>query len=131
MNTTTKPTKKILIVEDDADTRRALNIRLRSHEYETAFAGDAISAVTVARNEAPDLILLDLGLPGGDGFLLMERFETLPELSSVPVVVLTGRDEHPNKRRAEALGAKAFFQKPADNEQLLSRISTILENDEA
>ncbi len=55
---------KILIIEDDADLRRALNVRLRASEYETAFASDAVMALSIAKKEAPDLILLDLGLPG-------------------------------------------------------------------
>lgn len=117
---------KILIIEDDVDTRKALNIRLRANEYDTEFAGDAISAVKVAVDTMPDLILLDLGLPGGDGFMLIERFQQLAKLSCVPIVVLTGRDAEPNQQRAEELGVEAFFQKPAENEALLSKIGEIL-----
>ena len=59
--------KKILIVEDDADIRRLLQLRLRSQQYESAFAGDAVTALTIARKEQPDLILLDLGRRAATG----------------------------------------------------------------
>ena len=71
---------KILIVDDDQDIRRLLGHRLKSEGYVPVFAGDAISAVNLARKEAPDLILLDLGLPAGDGRLVMERLRAMPAL---------------------------------------------------
>ena len=114
--------KKILIVEDDQDMRRALNIRLRANNYETAFASDAIEALSIAKKEQPDLVLLDLGLPAGDGFMVMDRMKDIPSLSCLPVIVVSARDPAGNKDRALSAGAAAFFQKPVDNGQLMAAI---------
>ena len=114
--------KKILIVEDDQDMRRALNVRLRANNYDTAFASDAIEALSIARKEKPDLLLLDLGLPGGDGFTVMDRMRNFSSLSVLPVIVVSARDPEANKDRALSAGAEAYFQKPVDNEQLLAAI---------
>jgi CheY-like chemotaxis protein len=113
---------KILIVDDDADHRRGLNLRLRANNYETAFAADALQAVSVARKERPDLVLLDISLPGGDGFLVMNRFRQHPDLGAIPVIVVSGRDPATIRQRALESGAVAFFQKPADNAALLDAI---------
>jgi DNA-binding response OmpR family regulator len=113
---------KILIIEDDQDMRRGLNVRLRASEYETAFASDAVMALSVAKKEKPDLILLDLGLPGGDGFLVLERMKNVGLLASTPVIVISARDPKTNEKRALDAGAEAFFQKPVDNEQLMKAI---------
>jgi DNA-binding response OmpR family regulator len=114
--------KKILIVEDDQDMRRALNVRLRANNYDTAFASDAVEALSIARKEQPDLVLLDLGLPAGDGFTVMDRMKDIPALSCLPVIVVSARDPAGNKDRALSAGAAAFFQKPVDNGQLLAAI---------
>jgi CheY-like chemotaxis protein len=111
---------KILIVEDDADTRKALNVRLRANNYDTVYAVDGFSAVSAAAKEHPDVILLDLGLPAGDGFTVMERLQAIPNLATIPVIVLTGRDRKGNWERAMAAGCYAFFQKPPDTQALLA-----------
>ena len=113
---------KILIIEDDHDLRRALNVRLRASEYETAFATDAVMALSIAKKEVPDLILLDLGLPGGDGFIVLDRMKNIPSLACTPVIVLSARDPQTNEKRALDAGAEAFFQKPVDNDQLIKAI---------
>lgn len=117
---------KILIVDDDQDLRRGLNIRLRANGYETAFAQDAITAVSEARKENPDLIILDIGLPGGDGFVVMNRLQDIASLACTPIIVLSARDPMANEQRALDAGAAAFFQKPADNDGLLSAIRKAL-----
>jgi DNA-binding response OmpR family regulator len=117
---------KILIVDDDPDLRRALRLRLRANNYETVHAQDGYSAITVAQKERPDLIVLDLGLPAGDGFVVLQRLQSLDHLAGIPVVVLTARDPQNNEERALKGGAAAFFQKPVDNAELLDVIRASL-----
>src|SRR5439155_11452422 len=69
----TKP--KILIVDDDPDLRRGLNLRLRANHYDTSYAMDGFSAIAMAQKERPDLIILDIGLPAGDGFVVLDRLQ--------------------------------------------------------
>jgi two-component system KDP operon response regulator KdpE len=68
---------KVLVIEDDVDISRLLGMQLRAGGYEAAYASDAVTAMTVARKERPDLILLDLGLPGGGGLLVLQRLRTV------------------------------------------------------
>jgi two-component system alkaline phosphatase synthesis response regulator PhoP len=117
---------KILVIDDDQDVAMGLRVRLRANNFATVFATDAVSAISQAKNETPDLILLDLGLPGGDGFLVMERLNNIESLASIPVMVLSARDPQANKERALAAGAKAYFQKPVDNDELLAAIRKTL-----
>lgn len=118
--------KKILVVEDDADLRRGLMMRLRAHKYEIVYAEDGVSAVSVARRERPDLVLLDIGLPGGDGFSVLRRLQNMASVAGVPVIIVTGRDPEATRQPAMELGATALFQKPVDNEQLMAAIAEAL-----
>jgi DNA-binding response OmpR family regulator len=119
-------TKKILIIDDDKDLLRGLNVRLRANGYSTVFATDAVTAVSVARKEEPDVILLDIGLPCGDGFTVMDRLATLTTTSGTPIIIITGRDPSANKERALHAGAVAFLQKPFDNKELLAAVQKAL-----
>jgi DNA-binding response OmpR family regulator len=121
--------RRILIVEDDADIARALNLRLRSAGYETSVAVDAVSAVSGARQFSPDLVLLDLGLPGGNGYAVLERLRGLGSLTAIPVVVLSAWDREVNEPRALAEGAQAFLAKPIDDEDLLRVVGEALAAD--
>ena len=114
--------KKILIVDDDVDIRIGLSARLRAHGYTTVFAEDGFSATSIARRESPDLILLDLGLPAGDGFVVLERLRTNTLLAAIPVIVISARDAESNEKRALEAGATAYFQKPVANEALLAAV---------
>jgi DNA-binding response OmpR family regulator len=119
---------KVLIVDDDPDLRRALKIRLRANHYDTVQASDGYSAIAVAQKEQPDLIILDLGLPAGDGFTVLRRLQQSDPLSDIPVIVLTARDPLYNRLKTLLAGAVAFIQKPADNRELLDMISATLPN---
>lgn len=118
--------RKVLIVEDDADVRLGYHVLLKANHYDTFFAADSLSAVSEARKHQPDLIILDLGLPGGDGFIVLDRFRANTYLSVIPVVVVSGRDMHGNRERALKAGARAFLQKPWNDNELLSIIEELL-----
>jgi DNA-binding response OmpR family regulator len=118
--------KKILIVDDDGHLLLGLAAKLKAHGYVVFSAMDGISAIAVARQEVPDLVLLDLGLPGGDGFLVLERLRKMTDFVAIPVIVLSARDPATNKERALQAGAVSFFQKPPDNRELLGAIRNAL-----
>jgi two-component system KDP operon response regulator KdpE len=118
---------KIMVVDDDPDLRQALTLRLRANNFDTINACDGYSAIALAQKEKPHLIILDLGLPAGDGFSVLTNLRKFPALSSIPVIVLTARDPEGNEKRTLGSGAVAFFQKPADNEELMGVIRTSLQ----
>src|ERR1700688_728172 len=118
--------RKILIVDDNADIRLGMHLRLKANRYETFFAADAFAGVAEARKHRPDLIILDLGLPAGDGFTVMERLRQIPFLAVIPVIVVSARDGLGNQKRAFEAGAKAFLQKPIDDAELLAVVRQAL-----
>jgi two-component system KDP operon response regulator KdpE len=120
------PKQKILVVDDDPDLVRAMRLRLRANNYEVTTATDGYTAIASAQKERPALIILDLGLPVGDGFVVLERLQNIDALASVPVIVLSARDPQSNEERALKAGASAFFQKPADNDELMNAIRASL-----
>jgi DNA-binding response OmpR family regulator len=118
--------KKILIIDDDEHLLLGLTARLKTNGYAVVWANDAVGAIAVARKEAPDLVILDLGLPAGDGFLVMDRMRALSDLVALPIIVLSARDPADNKKRALDAGAAAYFQKPPDNHEFLMAIRRAL-----
>jgi DNA-binding response OmpR family regulator len=118
--------KKILIVDDDPNVCKGMEVRLKANHYDTFFATDAISTLRQARKHEPDLIILDLGLPDGDGFVVIEKLKVWPSLAMIPVIVVSALDLRPNKERAIKAGAKAYLQKPVDNAEFLRIIRQAL-----
>jgi DNA-binding response OmpR family regulator len=118
--------KKILIVDDDPDVRLGLQLRLVQNDYHVMSAGDGVAGIAEARKHIPDLMILDLGLPAGDGFSVLERLKVNQRLSSIPVIVLSARDRVDNWDRAIKAGAKTFLQKPVANDKLLAVIRLVL-----
>jgi len=118
--------RKILIVEDDGDVSIGYHILLNAHHYDTFFTSDSLSAVSGARTHQADLMILDLGLPTGDGFVVLEKFRANADLAAIPIIVVSARDLHGNKERALEAGAKAYLQKPWDDDELLAIIGQLL-----
>jgi DNA-binding response OmpR family regulator len=119
--------KKILVVDDDPDVRLGLQLRLSANHYDVISAADGVASIAEARKHMPDLMILDLGLPAGDGFSVLERMKANEKLSSIPVIVLSGRDRVGNRDRAIKAGARTFLQKPMANDKLLAVIRLVLE----
>jgi DNA-binding response OmpR family regulator len=117
---------RILIVEDDTDMVHAMAVRLKAQGYSLVFAEDAISAISVARKEKPDLIVLDLGLPAGDGFMVIKRLKALPDLMLVPIIVVSARNPKFNEPLVLEAGADLFLQKPFEAAEFLGAIQNAL-----
>ena len=118
--------RPIAIVEDDADIRGLLDFKLRAAGYETAFARDGVSAIGVIRKAQPDLIPLDIGLPGGDGFVILDRLREFDALATIPIVVITARTQPDARERMELSGVAAFVEKPFEVGEFLQTLESIL-----
>lgn len=116
------PKQTILIVDDSADTRLLLSARLQADHCHTVFAADAIQAMSVALKERPAAILLDLGLPGGNGLIVLQRFKANTVLSGIPVIIVSAEDPQVAEARTIQAGALAFLQKPVDQDQLMAAV---------
>ena len=90
--------KTILIVEDDEDLAKGLSIRLEANGYATIWAADASSGIDKALKTIPDLILLDLGLPDDNGFVMIKKMTEMKPLAAIPVIVVTGRSDRKSTR---------------------------------
>lgn len=122
--------RKILLVDDDQVVLKAMSLKLQANGYQVLTASDGANAVSLVRNESPDLVILDINFPpevgmSWDGFKIMEWFRGRTDSGGMPVIIITGEDSPRNKERAEEVGAVAFFQKPINTEQLLATIREI------
>jgi|ERR1700722_7741098 len=84
--------KKILIVDDDPDVCKGMEVRLKADHYDIFFATDAVSTLSQAHKHEPNLIIIDLGLPGGYGLVMIEKLKVWPCLTLVPVIVVYAQD---------------------------------------
>ena len=114
--------KKVLIVEDDKKIVMALTVRLKAAGYEVITAFDAVMAGSMAVKHRPDLVLLDISMPGGNGFIVAERLQNSSVTAGVPMIFLTASKQPGMRQKAQELGAVAFFEKPYVAEELLAAI---------
>lgn len=110
---------RVLVVEDETAIRRALEIGLRANGYEVLIAADGRTALQAGAEDAPDLVLLDLGLPDLSGFEVLRMLRTW---STVPVIVLSARHGSGDKVEALDLGADDYVTKPFGLDELLARV---------
>jgi CheY-like chemotaxis protein len=116
----------ILVVDDNEPSRDALSRRLERRGYRTLLAGDGAEAVAAAHLERPSLILMDLGLPGIDGWEATRQLKQDPATAHIPVIVLSAHAMTNDRDLALAAGADDFDTKPVRFRQLLGRIDALL-----
>ncbi len=117
---------QILVVEDERDIAALVAYHLTKEGFRVRTVGSGDEALEAVRNERPDLVVLDLMLPGLSGYEILEEIRRQPSLSDVPVVVLTARREESDRIRGLELGADDYMTKPFSPQELVLRIGTVL-----
>lgn len=117
-------TKTLLLIEDDSKIALALGIRLKAAGYTVVTAPDAVHAMAQAVKHDPDVVVLDINLPGGDGFLVAERLRATRV--SLPIVFITASKKPGLHERARALGAATLIEKPFTAGDLIEAIENSL-----
>ena len=120
----------ILIVEDETDFSEVLKMRLESKGFGVVTAMDGYQGVKLAHAQKPELIILDLMLPAGDGLSVLGKLKLSADTSHIPIVVLTGMINEEYKKKVMDRGVEAYLQKPCDSDTLLKTIENILKNDQ-
>jgi DNA-binding response OmpR family regulator len=119
--------QRILVVDDESAIRLLCRVNLDSAGFETIEAGDGETAVALARSERPDLILLDVMLPGRNGWEVARKLAEMPETRSIPIVFLTARVAEPDEVQAHAVGGIGYITKPFDPAELVQTVAATLQ----
>lgn len=117
---------KILVIDDEERNRTLLEVLVQADGYATIAAADGVAGLALAIAEQPDVILLDLMMPGMDGFEVVHRLKSNPITRSLPILIVTALDDVASHRRILASGADEFINKPVDRWELSLRISKLL-----
>lgn len=119
-------TKKILIIEDEFPMRYLIEYQLKHNGYEVNLAKDGLTGLKEIQKNRPDLVLLDVMMPGMDGFEVCQRIKQAPETSDIPVIFVTASEAYEYRLRAFDVGAAAYVTKPFRPEQLVEQITAVL-----
>ncbi len=119
---------KILIVDDDRDIREMLTRILRFHKYETETASDGFETGAKVVGFKPDLIILDLFMPGMDGFEVCKKLKEDPGSADIKILIYTADESDENRERIMALGADGYLVKPVDNNVFFRQVKNLLNN---
>ncbi|MCK5001453.1 MAG: response regulator [Gammaproteobacteria bacterium] len=125
------PGKKILVVEDSATQRKIICKMLVQNGYRILEAKDGYEALSIATHETPDLVLLDIIMPGIDGYKVMSSMKELPGMKRTPIIMLTSRDKLIDKMRGKVSGTNEYLTKPFKRDELIEKIEKYLTTDNA
>jgi len=116
---------RVLVVDDIPSSRMLVRVKLNTAYFEVIEAESGLDALDIVANAAPDLVLLDVMMPGIDGFETCRRLKANPETVHIPVVLLTALDNRSDRKKGLAAGADDFVSKPFDDVALLSRVDNL------
>jgi len=119
---------RILVIEDDPDALRLIEYTLRQEGYQTLSAIDGLEGIQKAQEEAPDLIILDVMLPGLDGYDVCNELRRKPETYIVPILMISAKARQEDKNIGLKLGADDYVAKPADPLVIVDKVKTLLAN---
>ena len=118
--------QKVLIVDDELNIRNILDFSLGAEGYKVIAACDGDEALTLARTESPDLIILDVMMPRGDGFEVCRRLKEDTSTSAIPVVMLTAKNSNDDRQRGQQVKADAYIVKPFSPQRLVETVQSLL-----
>jgi len=118
--------EKILLVDDEVDALAALKVALGADGYNVVEALDGLEALRMARSENPDVILLDIMMPGMDGFEVCKQLKSDTQLNTIPVIMLTAKGEVDDKVEGLEMGADDYVTKPFNLKELKARIKSVI-----
>lgn len=117
---------KILIVDDDVSITDLMKMLLKMDGHEPTAVNDSLQAVEIAKSVKPDLITLDLMMPGLTGFEVCELLHKDPELSKTPVVIISAKDDAESKEKARQAGADEYITKPFGTDAFLEAVKSLI-----
>lgn len=118
--------RRILVVEDEPENRLLLEVVLTSEGYDVEQVEDGPAALAAVQARRPDLILLDVMMPGMNGYAVLERLQAAPDTRAIPVILLTALAQAGNFERAVEMGAAGYVTKPFEPDDLLSAMEAAL-----
>jgi CheY-like chemotaxis protein len=119
--------KKILIIDDQVEVRDLVEVTLRSGEYQVLQGASGMEAIEMARKERPDLIIMDVMMPGEiDGLEATRRIKADPETKGCTVLMLTGRSQSEDREKGTAAGADDYFIKPFSPLELIQKVEEVI-----
>ncbi|WP_250036379.1 response regulator transcription factor [Paractinoplanes maris] len=116
----------VLIAEDDEDVRELVAQRLAAAGYQTVTVDNGNAALTAANLQRPDLIVLDIDMPGLDGLTVCQQLQGLSRTSNIPVLILSARSRDLDRTHGRAMGASEYLAKPFDSADLVERVGQLL-----
>ena|SRR3989338_7779636 len=120
--------KKILVVDDEPDIVRMIKMRLEANGYDVLTASDGNTAYKKVKSDSPDLIVLDLMLPGMDGYHVCRLLKFDEKYRHIPIMMLTAKGRKEDKMLGEKVGADFYMTKPFEAKELLDKIKELLES---
>jgi two-component system alkaline phosphatase synthesis response regulator PhoP len=118
--------KKILVIEDDPATLRLVDYSLRHKGYQVLTASNGLEGIRKARSEKPDLIILDVMLPGMDGFEICHRLRSEPDTAQLLILMFSAKAQEVDRGTGLKVGADDYLTKPVDPRELVNRVESLL-----